>query len=64
MLDFLEIQEIKDKKGCEMSTGQLRRCIIGRELIHEPKAFVIDEPTVGLDIKAQSNFIELLQKNV
>ena len=41
-----------------MSTGELRKCIVARALIHEPKAFVLDEPTVGLDIKAQINFIK------
>ena len=62
VLEFLEILEIKDKKVHQMSTGQLRRCVIGRALIHEPQAFVLDEPTVGLDIKAQHGFIKLLKK--
>lgn len=62
VLEFLEISEIKDKKVHQMSTGQLRRCIIGRALIHNPKAFILDEPTVGLDIKSQYNFIKLIQK--
>lgn len=62
VLDFLEISHIKDKKVHQMSTGQLRRCIIGRALIHRPKAFVLDEPTVGLDIKAQNSFIQLIRK--
>jgi iron complex transport system ATP-binding protein len=62
VLEFLEILDIKEKKVHQMSTGQLRRCIIGRALIHEPKAFVLDEPTVGLDIKAQNSFIKFLQK--
>ena len=61
-MNFLNIADIKDKKVCEMSTGQLRRCIIGRSLIHNPKAFILDEPTTGLDIKAQKNVINILQK--
>ncbi|MBN2837429.1 MAG: AAA family ATPase, partial [Fusobacteriaceae bacterium] len=61
-IDFVEISHIKDKKVSEMSTGQLRKCIIGRALIHNPKAFILDEPTVGLDIKAQYNFINLIRK--
>ncbi len=61
-MDFLDITNIKDKKVCEMSTGQLRRCIIGRSLIHNPKAFILDEPTTGLDIKAKRNVINVLQK--
>ena len=62
VLEYLEISQIKDKKVHQMSTGQLRRCIIGRALIHNPKAFILDEPTVGLDIKAQNSFIKLIQK--
>ena len=62
VLEYLEIPHIKDKKVSAMSTGQLRRCIIGRALIHDPKAFILDEPTVGLDIKAQNSFIKLIQK--
>lgn len=61
-LEFLEISHIKDKKVHAMSTGQLRRCIIGRALIHDPKAFVLDEPTVGLDIKAQNSFLQIIRK--
>lgn len=62
VLDFLEITEIKDKKVHQMSTGQLRRCIIGRALIHDPRAFILDEPTVGLDIKAQNSFLQIIRK--
>lgn len=62
VLNFLEIENIKDKKVQHMSTGQLRRCVIGRALIHKPKAFILDEPTVGLDIKTQINFIKMIQK--
>ena len=45
-----------------MSTGQIRKCIIARALVHDPKAMILDEPTVGLDIKAQLEFVELLRK--
>ncbi len=62
VLSFLEISDIADKKVAHMSTGQLRRCIIGRALIHDPEAFILDEPTVGLDIKSQYSFIKVLRK--
>lgn len=61
-MEFLGITEIKNKKLTEMSTGQQRKCIIARALIHEPKAFILDEPTTGLDIKAQNSLIKVLQK--
>lgn len=62
IMEFLEIPHLKDKKVSQMSTGELRRCIIGRALIHEPSAFILDEPTVGLDIKAQNEFLKLIKK--
>ena len=62
VMNFLDIFDLKDKKVSAMSTGQLRKCIVARALIHNPKAFVLDEPTVGLDIKAQINFIKMLKK--
>ena len=62
VLEFLGITDISNKKVCEMSTGQLRRCIIGRSLVHNPEAFILDEPTTGLDIKAQYGFIKILRK--
>ena len=57
VIDFLELNDLKEKKVHQLSTGQLRKAIIGRALIHKPIAFILDEPTVGLDIKAQVNFI-------
>jgi len=62
VLDFLAIRHLRDKRISEMSTGELRKCIIARSLVHEPKAMILDEPTVGLDIKAQLNFIEMIRK--
>jgi iron complex transport system ATP-binding protein len=62
VMRYLEIEHLSDKYVQEMSTGELRKCIVARALIHDPKAFILDEPTVGLDIKAQINFIKMVQK--
>ena len=61
VLASLEISHLRDKRISSMSTGELRRCIIARSLVHEPTAMILDEPTVGLDIKAQIEFLALLQ---
>ena len=36
-----------------MSTGEARRVLIARALVHKPKALVLDEPTRGLDLVAR-----------
>jgi iron complex transport system ATP-binding protein len=41
-----------------MSTGEARRVLIARALVHQPAALVLDEPTRGLDVVARHHFME------
>jgi iron complex transport system ATP-binding protein len=41
-----------------MSTGEARRVLIARALVHKPQALVLDEPTRGLDLVARHHFME------
>jgi iron complex transport system ATP-binding protein len=41
-----------------MSTGEARRVLIARALVHNPAALVLDEPTRGLDVVARQHFLE------
>jgi iron complex transport system ATP-binding protein len=41
-----------------MSTGEARRVLIARALVHRPAALMLDEPTRGLDLVARHAFME------
>jgi iron complex transport system ATP-binding protein len=41
-----------------MSTGEARRVLIARALVHKPRALVLDEPTRGLDLVARHHLLE------
>ena len=45
-----------------MSSGEARRCLIGRALVHNPKALLLDEPSTSLDLFAQRELRETVRK--
>jgi iron complex transport system ATP-binding protein len=60
-LVFLEIAHLKDRKMNEMSTGEARRVLIARALVHDPKALILDEPATSLDLHALSLLRKMLR---
>jgi iron complex transport system ATP-binding protein len=56
-LDELGVGDLAGTPLREMSTGQQRRCILARALVHEPQTLVLDEPTAGLDLAASFDYL-------
>jgi multiple sugar transport system ATP-binding protein len=49
--DILEITELLDRKPKALSGGQRQRVAMGRAIVRQPKAFLMDEPLSNLDAK-------------
>jgi len=57
----LGIGQLEDKLYGHMSTGQQRRFLLARALIHDPEALILDEPTTGLDLEATIHYLQLMR---
>jgi len=62
VMKLLEISRLKNRPFDEMSSGEARRFLIGRALVHEPKALILDEPLTSLDLHAANKFRQILSK--
>ena len=62
LLRFLEISHLAARPLSEMSSGEQRRALIGRALVHDPEALILDEPTNSLDPGAVREFHSVLRK--
>jgi iron complex transport system ATP-binding protein len=49
----LKISHLAERPVCEMSSGEARRVLIARALVHRPRALLFDEPCNSLDLGAQ-----------
>ncbi len=62
LIAFLDIAPLLDRVFGELSTGEQRKLLFARALVHKPKLMVLDEPTSGLDISACFEYIKIIQR--
>lgn len=60
-LDELGVAELRDTALARMSTGQQRRCLLARALVHDPDTLILDEPTAGLDFAASFDYLRRIR---
>ena len=49
--ELLGLEELLERKPAQLSGGQRQRVAMGRAIVREPKAFLMDEPLSNLDAK-------------
>jgi iron complex transport system ATP-binding protein len=64
VMQELGIESLAGRRFGHLSTGEQRRFLLGRALVHDPPVLVFDEPTSGLDPKACFHYLDLLRAQI
>lgn len=59
--NVMDMSTFIDNRIENLSTGQTQRTSIARCLIHSPKIYIFDEPTLGLDVISSQSIIEFMK---
>lgn len=62
VLQELGLEEIKERRLDQLSSGQKRKVFLAQSLVSDPDLFIMDEPTANLDPKARKEFFEYIKR--
>ena len=60
-LERMGVAHLIGRRMATLSTGEARRVLIARALVHQPRALLLDEPCGGLDPATRRLFLETLR---
>lgn len=61
-LALTDIAHLTERRIGELSGGERQRVFIARALVSKPELLILDEPTAGVDSRAQQDFYALLKR--
>ncbi len=61
LMEFMGVAPLWDRQMNRLSSGEARRVLIARALVHDPSTLILDEPVSNLDLKTQKQFKEQIR---
>lgn len=61
VIKIMDMKSFIDNRIENLSTGQTQRTSIARCIIHSPKIYIFDEPTLGLDVISSKSIIDFMK---
>ncbi len=62
LLTEFGLESLAGRRYWHLSTGQQRRLLLARALIHQPRMLILDEPSNGLDLKSAHRLLADLRR--
>ncbi len=62
LTEDLELTELLPKRFAKLSNGEMRRVLLAKALLKEPKKLILDDPLGGLDPKRRDKFRAFFKK--
>jgi iron complex transport system ATP-binding protein len=62
VLERIGVPHLADRPVAEMSSGEAKRILIARALVHNPQTLLFDEPSNSLDVFAQHGLRETMRE--
>jgi len=62
VIDFMGIDDLRDRQVEGLSKGLKQRVALGRAIIHDPQVLILDEPAANLDPRARIEFRTLIRE--
>ena len=61
LFEVLQMNEIRDRLGSKLSTGNKQKVSIARTIVHDPPVMIFDEPTSGLDVLVARSVLQTIE---